>query len=160
MRTSPLSRRVAALAIAAIAVLGLTACTGAPAGTSPTASGGTGSSTAPQQDGGPQSTAEACQLVQDTIEDATSEFENVEAEDPTAVVDAMEVAAERLGELSSKITNEEVAPLLPSLEAMFAEMSEVMSAIVEGDTSRLGELEELATSFQSTSEQFQELCAP
>ncbi|MDY0910550.1 hypothetical protein [Microbacterium sp. CFBP9034] len=169
MRTPSTSRRFAALTLTAVALLGLTGCTGFPTGAStpgvsPTSSadaeGGADDGSGEGSSDGSQTTEEACQLVQDTITDATAEFENVDGQDPSAVVDGMKAAAERLAETSSQITNEEVAAVVPSLQQMFEQVAEVMAAIVDGETDRLGELEEIGTTFQETTEQFQELCAP
>lgn len=158
MRTQILSHRIAALTLTAIAVLGLTACTGFPYGSSSP----TSSSSAPASDGssdGGQTTAEACQLIQNTITEATAEFENVDATNPGAVVEGMEAAAQSLADASSQITNEEVAAIVPELQAMFEQVAEVMAAIVAGDTSQLGELEDIGASFQETTQKFQDICA-
>lgn len=161
MSPTPLSRRLAALTISAVALLGLTACSGLPA-----ISGGTPTSgaSAPRTDDAAgdegQSTADACSLVQDTITQATEEFENVSADDPGAVVAAMETAAQRIADASAQVTNDEVAALLPSLQDMFQNVGELMGALAEGDVSKLAEVEKLGTSFQETSQKFQELCAP
>jgi hypothetical protein len=164
----PAIRRLAALAIAGAVLLGTTACSGIPtlsddapptATSTPSAeesSGGDGESTG--DDG--QSTADACALVEDTITQATDDFENVSADDPQAVIDAMRTAAQRISDTSEQITNDEVAALLPSLQGMFEQVADVMSAIASGDVSRVAEVEELGADFQETSEQFQALCAP
>jgi hypothetical protein len=161
MTTSRLARPIAALTIACTALLGLTACSGIPflpGGSAGDATTAPRSEDASGDDG--QSTAAACQLVQETITEATDEFENVSSEDPGAVVDAMNAAADRLADMSSEITNDEVAAVLPSLQEMFQNVADVMGAIAEGDVSKLAEMEELGTTFQETGEKFQELCAP
>jgi len=159
---SPLRRRIAVLAIAGTAIFGLSACTGTPV--TPQSSSTTGGSTPQNQDDTAgdegQTTAEACTLIQDTITQATDEFENVSSEDPAAVVAAMEAAAQRIAEASTQVTNDEVAALLPSLQGMFQGVADAMGAIAEGDVSKLSEVEELGTGFQETSEKFQALCAP
>jgi hypothetical protein len=157
MTSSFLPRRIAAVTIAFAAVVGLSACSAFPLG-GPAAS----ESAAPREtdasgDEG-QSTQDACALVQETIEEATAEFDNLDAQDPAAVVDAMEAAAQGIADVSSEVTNDEVAALLPSLQSMFEQVSEVMAAIVAGDTENMTELSELGTSFQETTTQFQELC--
>jgi hypothetical protein len=152
-----MNRRFAALTIAAVALFGLTACTGSSgdSGDSPPAS----ESSAPS-DGDGQSVADACALVQDTIEDATAEFGEASVQDPAAVVDAMQAAAGKLAEAASQVTNEDVAAILPDLEEMFATTAEVMQGIVEGDISKLDDLTALGDGFQETTQRFQELCAP
>lgn len=154
--TSPaFARRLAAIALAATAVLGLAACT---ATASPATSGATTSQDAPG-DGG-QSVQDACALVQDTIADVTSDFESAGTGDPAAVVDSVKTAAQKLADTSSQITNDEVAAILPSLQDMFTQVGETMTAIVEGDVTKLDDLSGLGDSFQTTTQKFQELCAP
>ena len=152
--TSP---RFAGLALAAVALLGITGCTAASNGSSSPES----SSSAPaDESGGEQTTEEACTIVQETISGATAEFEGLDTEDPAAAVEAMQAAAQSLSDVSSEITNDEVAALVPSLQSMFEQVADVMEAIVAGETDRLGEIEQLGTEFQETTTQFQELCAP
>lgn len=151
-----MSRRVIALTIAAVALLGLTACTGSPAGTE-----GGASQPALGPDGagdGGQSTADACALVQDTITQATDEFEQAASSDPAAVVDAMKGAAQKLADVGEQITNDEVAAVLPSLGDMFTQVSEIMDAIVAGDVTKLDDLSKIGESFQQTTEEFHNLC--
>jgi CRP-like cAMP-binding protein len=153
--------RLAALALAGAALFGLTACSGIPFVAD---SGSPSRSSAPTVedepgDGG-QSTADACALVDDTITQATDEFANISSEDPMAVIDAMQAAAQRIAEASATITNDEVAALLPPLQGMFEQVADVMGAISQGDVARIAEVEELGTSFQQTIEEFQAVCAP
>lgn len=152
-----IARGIAGLGIAAVVVLGATACTGSPAA-GPASSPTSQSADAPGDAG--QSTADACALIQESIQDATAEFESVTSADPAAVVDAMSSAAERLSETATEVTNDEVAAVLPGLQAMFAEVADVMDAVAQGDLTQADELSQLATRFQETSDAFQEVCAP
>ncbi|MHC2999514.1 hypothetical protein [Microbacterium sp. HJ5] len=163
MRTPTFSRRIAALTLAAVAVFGLAGCTGFPAGsgtpapsTSSTADGGAGAGS----DDGTQTTAEACQLVQDTITDATAEFEQATTDDPAAVAEAFQAAAQSIADATGEVSNEEVAALLPPLQDVFERVAEVLPAIIEGDTSRTEEFQELGADLQTSMEQFNELCTP
>ena len=160
-------RRTAALTLFATlgvaGLVGLSGCTGAPAApSSSTAGTGTGGSSQQEDAGGDagQSTQDACALVQDTISDATARFESAGSEDPAAVIEAMNAAANQLAEAAPQITNDEVAALIPSLQGMFTQAGEVMTAVVAGDTSKIEDLAGLGTSFQETSEAFQKVCAP
>lgn len=148
------SRRFAAVTIVVAAVVGLPACTGAPTSglPSPTAQ----SSDLPGDEG--QSAADACALVQQTIEDATDEFAGASTADPAAVVEAMRSAAAKLSDAAASITNDQVAALVPSLQDMFAQVGEVMDAVARGDVTKVGELSELGKKFQATSRAFQEVC--
>lgn len=149
-----MNRRIAALTITVVALFGLTACTGSPADTNSASSAP--SSDQPGDDG--QSTADACALIQQSIEEATAEFESVSTADPAAVVDAMRAAGVQLADTATQITNDEVAAVVPSLQEMFAEVGEVMEAIGRGDVTKVNELSQLGTKFQETSERFQQVC--
>ena len=152
------SRGFATAAIAVMitvgAAAGLTACTGSP--TSGLASPTAQSSDLPGDDG--QSAADACALVQQSIDDAADEFAGIATADPAAVVEAMRSAAERLSATATEITNDEVAALVPSLQDMFGQVGEVMDAVAKGDVTKAGELSELGEKFQATSQAFQEVC--
>lgn len=152
------ARSIAAITIAVVATFGLAACTGSPTGGSSRSAGASGNVDTPGDEG--QSTADACALIQQTISDATAEFESASSDDPTQVVESMKAAAEKLSAAAATVTNDDVAALLPSLQEMFGKAAEVMQAIVDGDTSKLGDLSELGTDFQATSEKFQEICTP
>jgi hypothetical protein len=162
MSTHVLSRRLTALTITAIAILGLTACTGSPADDSAASSSSAPSdagSDAPSDTEGDsgQSVADACTLVQDAITEATAEFDD--AEDPSAVVSAMTAASEELASIAPDVTNDQVAAIVPALEDLFGQVATVMQSIVDGDTDKLSDLEALGTEFQQTTAEFQELCA-
>ncbi|WP_374314175.1 hypothetical protein [Microbacterium sp.] len=148
MRSTTVSRRLAAVTIAAAAVFGLTACTGA----GPAASDSTGPSA------GGQTTEEACRLVSDTITAATDEFEQATTEDPAAVADAFHAAAESIADASSQVTNEEVAAVLPSLQQLFGDVADLLPAIIEGDTSKAAEFEQMGADLQASMQEFDALC--
>ncbi len=159
MRTPNLSRRLAAVAIVASALVGLTACTGFPAGSgSPAPSASLTSGDGGSGDG--PTTEEACQLVNDTITAATEEFENLAADDPAAVVEAFREAAQSIADASSQVTNDEVAAFLPSLQELFTDVADLLPAIVEGDTSKAAEFQQVGTDLQTAMQEFEELCAP
>jgi hypothetical protein len=149
-----MNRRTAALALAAVAVFGLAGCTASP-GSTPA---GSASATDAAGDGG-QSTADACALVQDTITSATKEFDSASASDPGQVVDAMKAAAQQLSAVAPKVTNDEMAALLPAIQDVFQKTGDTMSAIVSGDLSKAGDMAEVGTSMQDAMQKFQTLCA-
>lgn len=146
--------RVAVVLIAAAAVFGLTACTPSPG--APTSTPTSQSSDLPGDEG--QSTADACALIQQSIDDATAEFESAATTDPATAAQAMISAAEKLADSAAEVTNDEVAALLPELQDMFAQAGEVMDAVVRGDASKAGELPRLGAELRKTSEAFREVC--
>lgn len=172
MRTQILPRRFAALTLATVALIGLTGCTGFPTGTAgstPSATSsepadgagdGSDSGTGEGSADGEQTTAEACALIEETMTEATAGFENLDPENPDAIVEGMEAAVQTLSDLSTEITNEEVAAILPELQTTFQQVADIMAAIVAGDASKVAEFEQLGASFQETGERYQELCAP
>lgn len=147
-------RSVAAIAIAVTALLGLTACTGSP-GAQETA-GSSDAGQPPSGDG--QSVAQACSLIQETITDATAEFNDASTDDPAAAVESMKSAAEKLADAAGQITNPDVAAVLPDLQDMFATTADAMQSLAEGDLTKLDDLAAVGQEFQETSERFQELC--
>ncbi|MET0780397.1 MAG: hypothetical protein ABWZ16_02605 [Microbacterium sp.] len=149
-----MSHRIAAVTIAAIALLGVTACTGSPTDAS---SAGTSRSTDQPGDEG-QSKADACALILQSIEDATAAFENASSTDPAAAADAIAAAADRLAVTATQITNDEVAALVPSLQDMYAQVAEVMDGVTKGDLSRIGDVSQLGGRIQETSLAFQQIC--
>lgn len=153
-----MNRRITALAIVVVAtVFGLTACTAFPT-PSPTASRTAEASKTPDAEG--QSVAEACALVQDTIEQASKDFQDAAQDDPAAVVEAMKTAAAELGDAADQITNEDVAAVLPGVQEMFDTTAGILQDIVEGDVSAIGKLATIGETFQETVQQFEDLCAP
>lgn len=152
-----MTRRIAALTIFALLAVGLVACTAAPDAAPSDTPRPTRTSDAAEGDG--QSVDAACALIQDTITEATEEFSDASTEDPAAVVEAMEAAADKLQAAASQISNEDVAAMLPDLQEMFDKTAEVMQGILDGDVSKISELSELSEEFADTSRRFQELCA-
>lgn len=158
MRTPLFSRRLAAVAIAAAAVFGLTGCVGFPAGSGSAAPSASATSDAGSGGEG-QTTQEACQLVNDTITSATEEFEQATTEDPEAVAEAFRAAAQSIADASGQVTNEEVAALLPSLQELFEKVADLLPAIIAGDTSKAAEFEEMGADLQASMQEFETLCS-
>ncbi len=148
MTTKHMNRRLATVAITAAALLGLSACAGSP----------TGGAAAPVEK--EQTVAQACAAIADTMTDATSEFQAMSMDDMDSVIQAMDAAIASLDDASTKVTNAEVAELLPQLQEMFQKASDGMTAISEGDLEKLAEFQDLGTEFQDVIAEYQELCAP
>ncbi|MDO8381749.1 MAG: hypothetical protein Q7T17_02015 [Microbacterium sp.] len=148
-----MNRRLIALALAATATFGLTACTGA----GPESPEGTESSnpaSAPES----QTVEEACASVNDTIQSVSDDFEGVTAEQPEDAAAAFQAAADALGDASAEVGNAEVAALLPDIQAVFEAAGEAMTALAEGDATKVAELQNLGTDLQESFTAFQELC--
>ena len=153
-----MNRRIAAFSLSALAVFALAGCTVSPGES--TASSARPSASATAAPSADQSLAAACAQVQDTIDEATAEFSKATTADPAEVVAAMKSAAQKLSDAASRISNKEVAAVLPDLQAMFEKTADIMQGLVDGDVSMLEDLAALGDEFQETSERFQKLCAP
>lgn len=150
-----MNRRLITLALAATAMLGLSACTGGGATPSDDASsngssGGSASSS--------QSVEEACAAVNDTIQSVSDDFANISAENPAEAATAFRAAADAISEASAQVGNAEVSALLPDLQVAFEKTGEAMGALAEGDASKLAEMQTLAADLQGSITSFQELC--
>lgn len=164
-----MNRRLTALTITAVALFGLTACTGSiGAGTDPSSSSKPGSSASEDSEGsestegtdGSASVAEACAVIADQVSGAMEEFEGIDtASDPQTLVDAMNASAEAIGTAIGEIDNEEVRAAAEGLQEGFAGIAEATKAVlIDGDVSKAAEMEELGTAFQESFAAFQELC--
>ena len=147
MTTKHLNRRLATISITAAAIFGLSACAGSP----------TGGGAAPAEK--EQTVAQACAVIADTMNDATSEFQEMSMDDMDSVIQAMDAAIASLDDASAKVTNDEVAELLPQLQEMFQKASEGMTAISEGDLEKLTEFQDMGTEFQDVIADYTELCS-
>lgn len=159
MRSPLRSRRFAAIVITAAALSGLTACTGSPAGSGSTAPSSNASTDAGSAEGG-QTTEEACQLVQGTLDDAMTQFEQSVDDDPQAAEDTLRGVAEDLADAGSEITNEEVAAIVPDLQQVFEKVADIVPSIAEGDATAVNEFEEIGEDLSQSVQRYQELCEP
>lgn len=169
-----MNRRMIALTISAVALFGLTGCTGtlvpvesassgagasAPASASPDAGddGADGGDAA-----GGQSVAEACAIINTGMNDAMTEFQNVDASsDPQTIVDAMTTASNAIGAATGEIDNAEVVTAATGLQESFAQIAEVSKAVlVDGDTSQATQMATLGENVQTSVTAFYELCTP
>jgi hypothetical protein len=174
-----MNRRITALLVTAVALFGLSACTGTPLTGSEVESSGAPSSSAPQ---GPEasaspspstsegpaedssasaSVADACAVISDAVTDATAGFDDMQAsEDPQAAIEAMKASADAIGAAIGGIDNEEVAAAARGMQAGFMGMAEATKAIMDGDVSKAAELQDLSTEIVKSFTAFQELCVP
>jgi hypothetical protein len=157
MRTSLRPHRIAIGALTVALMFGITACTDTPTDTPADTSNSSEQTTDASGDDG-QSVEEACGLVQDTIENATSGLDTADVEDPSIVVDAMRDASAQLDTLAGEVTNDQISALIPDLGALFTQMGDSMEAALSGDADAAAEFQEIGTEFQTTLSEFQEAC--
>ncbi len=155
-----MNRRIAALAISAVALLGLTACTGTVAGNDSAKDSDTSTSAPSEaaQGDSDQTVADACAAVGTIVQDATTELQDVAEGDPAAAAAAMQNVADSIGEAADSVTNAEVAAILPDLKAGFAAAAEVMTAVAGGDLSKATELQTSLEDIQTSFATFSDLC--
>lgn len=144
-------RTITALTIA-VALVGLTACSGSPSATKPSSS----DAAAPTVAAG-QTAAEACGVLDSTMTEATKGFTDAES-DPAAAVASLQDAVSALDSLTPKITNAEVAALMPPLKESFSQLTIAMDALIKGDVSKASELTDLMPEIQDTMEKLQTIC--
>lgn len=143
--------------LALLAALVVTGCTASPAPAS-TTSPATASPADETGDGG-QSTADACAIVAESVDSAIAAFASASPDDPAAVISALQAASRELVTVSERVTNDDVAALLPPLRDMFGEASEAMKAVADGDLARVADVSRLSGAFQEAASAYQELCA-
>ena len=151
-----MSRRIAALTLVIISLVGLTSCAGFPYRSASSTPTSIASDDAPGDSG--QSTEQACELIRSTVADATADFADITNEDPATVIETMKATAQKLADAGADITNDDVAALVPALTDLFEQVGVVMEAIASGDVSKVAEVDELRQKFQDTTARFQELC--
>lgn len=175
-----MNRRMTALTIAAVALFGLTGCTGTlvPAESS---SSGAGSSTASPSESatatpgagddaaggddtaaGGQTVAEACAIVTTSVNDAMVGLQNVDASsDPQTSIDALTTASDAIGAAAGEIDNPEVVTAATGLQGTFSQIAGVARAVlIDGDTAQAEQMGTLTQELQTSVTAFTELCTP
>lgn len=161
-----MNRRIAALAIAGVALLGLTACSGATDGSASkpkdtSASQGTEEST---NTGGDQSVADACAAINSVALDAQSSLGQIDpsaaAKDPQGTVDAFGEVVDKLGGAVDSVQNEEVKAAATAVYDDFVALRDLLSKVlVDQDTSAASEMSTITTDVQTSAQELQTLCA-
>lgn len=175
-----MNRRMTAIAISAVAIFGLTGCTGTLVPAESASSGAGSSSTAPSAsatatpntseeaaDGddtaaGGQTVAEACAVVTSSVNDAMVGLQNVDAaSDPQTSIDALTTASDAIGAAAGEIDNPEVVAAATGLQGTFSQIAGVAKAVlIDGDTSQAEQMGTLTQELQTSVTSFTELCTP
>lgn len=108
--------------------------------------------------GDTQTTAQACETVRTSVQDAATQVQRLDPGDPSSAVTAFAEVVARLDDAARAVGNRSVAELLPPLRSGFATASEDLSAIAGGDLSRLGSLQSAAAQIQSALNAFAAAC--
>ncbi|MDR6868056.1 hypothetical protein J2Y69_002667 [Microbacterium resistens] len=151
-----MNRRFTALAIAAVAVLGLTACGGTPAGSS------TGAADKPAAD--TQSVADACTDVGKAIQEASAGFSSLDfsaaASDPTSTVESFNKMTTAINDAAAKVGNEEVRTAAAAVGTSFGKLGDALQkALVDKDTSVLTDVSSLQSEMETSTQAFAKVCS-
>jgi len=157
-----MNRRIAALAIAVTAVLGLTACSSGsdapneePAASAP--------ATAPEEPtSSEQSVAEACLELAGPMQEASTTMAGLAdaASDPQAAVDAWTALVEAYEDFAASLTNAEVKAAAADVARDTGAVRDVIAVIyVDGDTGAIAELTTATTDMQESLTALTTLCA-
>ncbi|MGM1017476.1 MAG: hypothetical protein ACQEW8_08070 [Actinomycetota bacterium] len=158
-----MNRRIAVFDIAAVAALGLTACSGGSASPETETEGDTSASAPAEQPPADQSVQDACAVVQSEIQDAGSALSDLDVtavtEDPQPTIDALTAIADGIGSALDSVSNEEVREAATTLQENFVNTTEAMTVVlVEGDMSAAGDFTTTAAEFQTSFQEFSTLC--
>lgn len=160
-----MNRRIAAWTIAAVAVLGLTACSGSPSTSDGASDTDDTSSSAPAETNTDQSVADACAIVSAKVTDATASLSGLDmtaaAADPQATVDQFSETVDAIGEAVDSVDNAEVKDATNAIFEDFTAMRDSLSKLlVEQDTSTeaISAATATITAVQESTTAFTELC--
>ena len=159
-----MKKTIAAWSIAAAAVLGLAACTTAPADENGQASSPLASASAPAEvPASDQSVEDACSSIQTQVADATAAFEGFDMSqamnDPQGTVDTITAQADAVGAAVESVNNDEVKSAVSAVYEDLVAVRDLFSqVIIEQDISATGDLTAAAGDLQSSAQELTTLC--
>lgn len=153
-----MNRRIAAWTIAAVAVLGLTACSGSPSATDESSTKGENSAPADQ------SVADACTEAGAKVQAASQELSSLDvsdaAADPQGTLDAFSKTVDAIGAAAESVGNPEVKAAVGDVYADFGALRDVLSKVlVDQDTAAASEMTTIMADVQESSTALSTLCA-
>lgn len=157
-----MNRRIAAWTIAAVAVLGLTACSGAPAAEEGNSSKEKTDSAAVEETNTDQSVEDACGIVIPELTEASSAMSDIDAAaaDPQATVDQFNTFVTSLGETVDKVSNPEVKEATTAVYDDFVTLSEMLQkVVVDQDVSAAEDLSTVTSDMTESATALQKLCS-
>ena len=156
-----MNRRIAAWTIATVAVLGLTACSGAPAAEEDTSKDSAES--APTEEANTdQSVEDACGIVIPELTEASNAMGEVDpaGPDPQVAVDEFNNLIKTLGETVDKVSNPEVKEATTAVYDDFVTLGDILTrVVVDEDLSAAEELGTVTTEMTESATALQELCS-
>lgn len=159
-----MNRRIAAFAIASVAILGLTACSGGAAEDTANDSADSADSAPAEETTTDQSVEEACGIVIPQLTEASSAMSEIDmtaAEvDPQATVDQFNSFVGTLGETVDSVSNAEVKEATAAVYEDFTALGDLLTqVVVEQDMSAAGELSAITGDVTASATALQELCS-
>lgn len=156
-----MNRRIAAMTIAAVAILGLTACSGSPSASDDSS---TNNSSAPAEQNSDQSVADACAAAGEKVQAASTELSQLDvsaaAADPQGTVDAFSKTVDAIGEAADSVGNPEVKEAVAAVYEDFGALRDLLSKVlVDQDTSAASEMGTITADVQESSTALSTLCA-
>lgn len=157
-----MNRRIAAWTIAAVAVLGLTACSGAPTAEDDKSSDA-GDSAATEETNTDQSVEEACGIVMPKLVEASgasSEIDTTGATDPQTTVDQFNVVVDAFGEAADSVSNTEVKDATTAVHEDFVALSDVLSKVlIDQDVAAAENMGTISSDMTESATALQTLCS-
>lgn len=160
-----MNRRIAAWTIAAVAVLGLTACSGSPSASDDSNKTESSAPAEPTQEASSdQSVADACASATAQIQSATQSLTSLDVSaasaDPQGTVDTFTESVDAIGAAAESVSNPEVKAAVTAVYEDFGAMRDLLSKVlVDGDTSVATEMSTVSADVQESALAVSELCA-
>lgn len=160
-----MNRRIAAFTIAAVAVLGLTACAGGNASEETPEDASNSNEAAPAEETNTdQSVEDACGIVIPELTEAGTALSSIDpeaaAKDPQASVDQFNTFVDALGETVDKVSNTEVKDATAAVHEEFVKLSDMLNKVlVEQDLDAASDLNTVQSDVMEASTTLQELCS-
>jgi len=157
-----MNRRIAAFAIATVAVLGLTACSGSPAAEDDQ-SADTAESAPAEETNTDQSVEEACGIVLPKLQEASSaagEIDTTGATDPQTTVDQFNTVVDAFGEAADSVSNAEVKEATSAVHQDFVALGDVLSKVlIDQDLDAASDMGTITSDMTASATALQELCS-
>lgn len=153
-----MNRRIAAWTIAAVAVLGLTACAGSPA-----TEDEAGDSAPAEETNTDQSVEEACGIVIPKLQEASAasgDIDQTATADPQTTVDQFNTVIDAFGDAADSVSNTEVKDATSAVHEHFVTLGDVLTKVlIDKDTEAASDMATITSDVTASATALQELCS-